>query len=56
MVFGPGERTGAFRLGTETLLTAQDGKSSISYEDFAIAMIDEIETPKHKNMRFTVGY
>ena len=56
MVFGPGERTGTFRLGTETLLTAQDGKSSISYEDFAIAMIDEIETPKHKNTRFTVGY
>ncbi|MCW2394882.1 MULTISPECIES: NAD(P)-dependent oxidoreductase [unclassified Sphingobium] len=56
MMFGPGERTGTFRLGTETLLTAPDGKSSISYEDFAVAMIDEIETPKHKNMRFTVGY
>lgn len=56
MFFGPGERTGTFRLGEETLLTAPDGKSSISYEDFAIAMIDEIETPKHKNMRFTVGY
>lgn len=56
MFFGPGERTGTFRLGTETLLTAPDGKSSISYEDFAIAMIDEIESPKHKNMRFTVGY
>jgi len=56
MFFGPGERTGTFRLGTETLLTAPDGKSSISYEDFAVAMIDEIEQPKHKNMRFTVGY
>lgn len=56
MFFGPGERTGTFRLGTETLLTAADGKSSISYEDFAVAMIDEIETPKHKNQRFTVGY
>jgi putative NADH-flavin reductase len=56
MFFGPGERTGTFRLGTETLLTAADGKSSISYEDFAVAMIDEIEEPKHKNMRFTVGY
>ena len=56
MFFGPGERTGTFRLGTETLLTAPDGKSSISYEDFAVAMIDEIEAPKHKNMRFTVGY
>lgn len=56
MFFGPGERTGSFRLGDETLLTAADGKSSISYEDFAIAMIDEIENPKHKNARFTVGY
>ncbi len=56
MFFGPGERTGTFRLGTETLLTAADGKSSISYEDFAVAMLDEIEQPRHKNMRFTVGY
>ena len=56
MFFGPGERTGTFRLGTDTLLTAADGKSSISYEDFAIAMIDEIETPKYENARFTVGY
>ncbi|MBO9575360.1 MAG: NAD(P)H-binding protein [Sphingobium sp.] len=56
MFFGPGERTGAFRLGDETLLTADDGKSSISYEDFAIAMIDEIEEPAHKNARFTIGY
>jgi putative NADH-flavin reductase len=56
MFFGPGERTGTFRLGTDNLLTAADGKSSISYEDFAIALIDEIEAPKHKNQRFTVGY
>ena len=56
MFFGPGERTGTFRLGTDTLLTAPDGKSSISYEDFAIAMIDEIEAPRHRNARFTVGY
>lgn len=56
MFFGPGERTGTYRLGTETLLTASDGKSSISYEDFAIALIDEIETPKHVNARFTIGY
>jgi putative NADH-flavin reductase len=56
MFFGPGERTGSFRLGLEDLLTAADGKSSISYEDFAVAMLDEIETPAHRNMRFTVGY
>jgi putative NADH-flavin reductase len=56
MFFGPGERTGTFRLGLEDLLTAQDGKSSISYEDFAVAMLDEIEKPAHQNMRFTIGY
>jgi putative NADH-flavin reductase len=54
--FGPGERTGKFRLSDNTLLTAADGKSSISYEDFAVAMFDEIETPRHMRSRFTVGY
>jgi putative NADH-flavin reductase len=54
--FGPGERTGKFRLSDNTLLTAADGKSSISYEDFAVAMFDEIETPRHIRSRFTVGY
>jgi len=56
MFFGPGERTGKFRLGSEELLVADDGKSSISYEDFSIAMVDEIEQPKHHRARFTVGY
>jgi len=54
--FGPGERTGKFRLANDTLLTAADGKSHISYEDYAIALLDEIETPKHHRARFTVGY
>jgi uncharacterized protein len=54
--FGPGERTGKFRLSDNALLTAADGKSSISYEDYAVAMLDEIETPKHVRGRFTVGY
>jgi uncharacterized protein len=54
--FGPGERTGKFRLADNTLLTAADGKSSISYEDYAVAMFDEIENPKHIRARFTVGY
>ena len=54
--FGPGERTGKFRLGDNTLLTAPDGKSSISYEDYAMAMLDEVETPRHIRRRFTVGY
>lgn len=54
--FGPGERTGKFRLGTDALLTAEDGKSHISYEDYAVALLDEVETPKHSRQRFTVGY
>ena len=56
MFFGPGERTGKFRLGKDELLTAEDGKSSISYEDLAVALVDEIETPRHHRERFTVGY
>jgi len=55
-MIGPGERTGKFRLGLEELLTAADGKSHISYEDYAIAMIDEMEKPQHSRKRFTVGY
>lgn len=54
--FGPGERTGKFRISHNSLLTAPDGKSSISYEDYAVAMIDEVETPRHIQARFTVGY
>ena len=45
-----------FRLGTEQLLTEADGKSWISYEDFAVALADEIERPAHIRRRFTVGY
>ena len=55
-LFVPGERTGKFRLGTAQLLTAADGKSWISYEDFAVALADEIERPAHIRQRFTVGY
>ena len=56
MIFDGSERTGQFRTGGDDLLTAADGKSSISFPDFAIAMVDEIETPKHRRRRFTVGY
>ncbi|WP_316397402.1 NAD(P)-dependent oxidoreductase [Bradyrhizobium sp. 33ap4] len=55
-LFVAGERTGKFRLGTDQLLTAADGKSSISFEDFAVALADEIERPAHIRRRFTVGY
>jgi putative NADH-flavin reductase len=55
-LFVAGERTGRFRLGTDQLLTAADGKSWISFEDFAVALADEIERPAHIRRRFTVGY
>ncbi|MFC3325589.1 NAD(P)-dependent oxidoreductase [Mesorhizobium cantuariense] len=54
-MFVPGERTGKFRLGKDTLLTSDKG-SSISFEDYAIVMVDEIEKPAHNRQRFTVGY
>jgi hypothetical protein len=55
-LFIEGERTGKFRLGSDQLLTTPDGKSSISFEDFAVALADEIERPAHPKARFTVGY
>ena len=55
-LFVAGKRTGQFRLGTDQLLTAADGKSWISFEDFAVALADEIERPAHPKARFTVGY
>ena len=51
-----GSRTGKFRLGTDQLLVDAEGKSFISFEDFAVAMADEIERPAHRRARFTVGY
>ena len=54
-MFVPGERTGKFRLGKDTLLANENG-SSISFEDYAIALVDEIEKPAHIRQRFTVGY
>ena len=50
------ERTGTFRLGQDDLLVSREGRSWISFADFAIAMLDEVETPKHSRQRFTVGY
>jgi putative NADH-flavin reductase len=52
----PGVRTGKFRLGRDDMLFDKDGQSRISIEDFAMAMIDELEHPKHHRERFTVGY
>lgn len=52
----PGERTGAYRTGDDQLLTNEKGESGISMEDYAVALIDEAENPRHTGRRFTVGY
>ncbi|MDF0642622.1 MAG: NAD(P)-dependent oxidoreductase [Nitrospira sp.] len=52
----PGRRTGKFRLGTDQLLKDAEGNSRISVEDYAMAMVDEVERPAHIRQRFTVGY
>lgn len=52
----PGERKGHYRIGSDTLVVDEDGNSAISMEDFAVAMLDEAENPKHQKQRFTVAY
>lgn len=52
----PGKRTGQFRLGKDDLIVGEDGTSSISVEDYAVAMIDEAEQEAHHHERFTIGY
>ena len=54
--FVPGERTGKFRLGTNQLIANEQGDSRISLEDYAIALVDELEKPQHERARFTIGY
>lgn len=53
---GPGTRTGTFRLGTTNLVANDKGESKISYEDFAVAMVDELEKPAHIRQQFTLAY
>jgi hypothetical protein len=55
-VIQPGERTGKFRLGGTTLVTDAGGESRISAEDYAIALVDELENPKHSGQQFTLAY
>ncbi|MFE0508400.1 NAD(P)-dependent oxidoreductase [Streptomyces sp. NPDC058964] len=55
-VIAPGERTGVFRTGGDTLLTDANGNSAISAEDYAIAFIDEVERTTHPRARMSVAY
>lgn len=52
----PGKRTGKFRLGKDDLIVDENGNSHISVEDYAVAMVDELEMPQHHRERFTIGY
>jgi putative NADH-flavin reductase len=54
--FEPGERTGKFRLGKDTLIADEKHESRISLEDYAIALVDELEAPQNERARFTIGY
>ena len=54
--YSPGERRGEYRTGGEVLVSDEEGRSHIGGEDFAIALVDELEHPKHHRTRFTVGY
>ena len=54
--FLPGERTGKFRLGKDELIANAQQESRISMEDYAIALVDELEKPRHRRQRFSVGY
>ncbi len=56
IIIAPGERTGQFRIAADELLKDGNGDSRISQEDFAVAMLDEVENPQYIRRRFTVGY
>jgi uncharacterized protein len=52
----PGPRTGVFRLGEDALIVNDKGESHITMEDYAVAVVNEAEIPRHTGRRFTVGY
>jgi len=54
--FEPGTLTGKFRLGTDELIANERQESRISMEDYAIALVDELEKPQHRRQRFSIGY
>ena len=53
---GPGERTGRYRTTGDQFLVDADGRSLISFEDLAVAILDELERPRHVGRRFGVAY
>ncbi|HET7230138.1 MAG TPA: NAD(P)-dependent oxidoreductase [Longimicrobium sp.] len=53
---GPGERTGSYRTTIDQFITDEQGRSHISYDDYAVALLDEAEKPQHIGRRFGVAY
>jgi len=51
-----GERTGNYRVGKDELVKSKEGESKVSTQDYAVAMLDELENPQHIRERFTVAY
>lgn len=56
MNIAPGVRTGKYRTGTDQLIVDEHGKSEISTEDYAVALLDEVENQRFSRQRFSVGY
>ena len=54
--FEPGQRTGKYRLGTTNLIANEKGDSRISFEDYAVALVNEIEDPAHERGQLSIGY
>jgi putative NADH-flavin reductase len=55
-VIEPGERTGTYRTGGDALVVDDAGESRITIADYAVAAVDELETPRFRGRRFTIGY
>lgn len=55
-LIAPGERTGRYRIGGDQPVRDTDGRSRISIEDAAVALLDEVELPRFIQRRFTIGY
>lgn len=56
IVIAPGQRTGSYRIGGDQVLANAAGESNISVEDYAAALLDELEQPKHNRQRITIAY
>jgi uncharacterized protein len=54
--FAPGERTGRYRVGHDQPVADADGRSALSYEDFAVLVVDQVETPSYHRRRITAAY